>query len=265
MREEKTAPALREDIVAGRNAVLELLKTERQVECVYLQKGLAGTVSKIAAIAKSKGIVIKEVAPVKLDSLCAHGNHQGVIAQTAAANYSELDDIFKKAEEAGEPALVVIADEIEDPHNLGAIIRSAEAAGAHGLIIPKRRSAGLTFAASKAAAGALEHLPVVKVSNLVSTIEILKQRGLWIYAADTGGQDWCSVDYSGPAALVIGSEGKGVGRLIKEKCDFTVSLPMRGEISSLNASVAAGIILYEIARQRTGLAAMNKGVVQNGK
>lgn len=248
---------LRDDIVIGRNAVLELLKTGRQIECVYLQKGLGGTVSKIAAISRDKGIVIKEVAGVKLDNLCMHGNHQGVIAQTAAASYCDVEDIFKAAEDRGEPAFIVIADEIEDPHNLGAIIRSAEAAGAHGLIIPKRRSAGLTFAVSKTSAGAAEHLPVARVANLASAIEALKKRGCWIYAADMDGKSWCSVDYSGPLALVVGGEGKGVGRLIKENCDFTVSLPMCGKISSLNASVAAGIILYEIARQRLGLKARN--------
>lgn len=247
----------RDDIVIGRNAVLELLKTDRQIECVYLQKGLGGTISKIAAISREKGAVIKEVAPVKLDNMCAHGNHQGVIAQTAAASYCEIDDIFEAAEKRGEPTFIVMADEIEDPHNLGAIIRSAEAAGAHGLIIPKRRSAGLSFAVSKTSAGAAEHLPVARVANLASTIDTLKKRGCWVYAADMDGESWCGADYSGPLALVVGGEGKGVGRLIRESCDFTVSLPMRGEISSLNASVAAGIILYEIARQRLGLKARN--------
>lgn len=260
MREENEHAPLRDDIIIGRNPVLELFKTGRQVECIYLQKGLTGTISKIAAIAKSRGIVVKEVAAIKLDNLSAHANHQGVVAQTAAASYSELDDAFKLAEEAGEPVFLVIADEIEDPHNLGAIIRSAEAAGAHGIIIPKRRSAGLTFAVSKSSAGAAEHLPVIRVSNLVSTIETLKARGCWIYAADTGGGAWCETDYSGALALVIGSEGNGIGRLIKEKCDFTVSLPMRGKLNSLNASVAAGIIMYEVSRQRMSIKALNKGV-----
>lgn len=253
--EAESRPQLRDDIVIGRNAVLELLKTDRQIECVYLQKGLSGTISKIAAICRDKGVVIKEAAGIKLDNLCANGNHQGVVAQTAAASYCEVDDIFGLAEKKGEPVFIVIADEIEDPHNLGAIIRSAEAAGAHGLIIPKRRSAGLSFAVSKTSAGATEYLPVARVSNLVSTMEALKKRGCWLYAADMGGENWCGVDYSGPLALVVGGEGKGVGRLVKENCDFTVSLPMRGKISSLNASVAAGIILYEIARQRLGLKA----------
>lgn len=257
MNEDSKQPVLREDIVIGRNAVLELLRSGRQVECVYLQKGLGGTISKIAAIARENGVTVKDVATAKLDNLCAHGNHQGVAAQTAGTNYSELSDAFKKAEESGEPLFLVIADSIEDPHNLGAIIRSAEAAGAHGLIIPKRRSAGLTFAAWKAAAGAAEHLPVIRVTNLVSVIEDLKTRGCWIYAADMDGENWCGTDYSGPLVLVVGSEGRGLGRLIREKCDFIVSLPMRGKIGSLNASVAAGIVLYEIARQRMGVAARN--------
>lgn len=255
MREQNNRAELRDDIVIGRNAVLELLKTEKPVECVYMQTGATGTALKIAAIAKEKGIPVKDAASAKLDNMCGHGNHQGVIAQTSAAVYSELDDVFAKAEAAGEPVFIVIADEIEDPHNLGAIIRSAEAAGAHGLIIPKRRSAGLSYAVSKTSAGAVEHLPVVRVSNLVSAITELKKRGCWVYAADMGGQNWCSADYSGPVALVVGSEGAGVGRLIKQNCDFTVSLPMRGKITSLNASVAAGIILYEIARQRLHIAA----------
>lgn len=257
MNEHNGQAAPREDIVIGRNAVLELLKTDRQVECVYLQKGLAGTISKIAAIARDKNVVVKEVAEAKLDSLCARGRHQGVVAQTAAAEYVEIDDIFRLAESRGEPAFIIVADEIEDPHNLGAIIRSAEAAGAHGLIIPKRRSAGLTFAVSKAAAGATEHLPVAKVANLASALGELKRRGCWVYAADMDGKNWCEADYSGPVVLVVGSEGKGVGRLVKENCDFVVSLPMRGRISSLNASVAAGIVMYEVARQRTGISAFN--------
>ncbi|MCL2035692.1 MAG: 23S rRNA (guanosine(2251)-2'-O)-methyltransferase RlmB [Oscillospiraceae bacterium] len=253
MNHNNTNP--RDDIVAGRNAVLELLKTGRHIECVYLQKGISGTVLKIAAIARDKGIVIKDVPQQKLDELCGGERHQGVAAQTSSIPYSEMDDVFKKAKEQDVPPFIVIADEIEDPHNLGAIIRSAEAAGAHGLIIPKRRSAGLSLIVSKTSAGAALHLPVVRVSNLVSAIEALKSRGVWIYAADTGGGDWCRTDFSGAVALVIGSEGRGIGRLIKEKCDFTVSLPMLGKLSSLNASVAAGVIMYEIARQRLNIPA----------
>ena len=253
MQEFKQQSRQREDLVIGRAAVQELLRSEKPVECIYLQQGLAGTVSKIASLAKEQGIPCKQVDAHKLDSLCDRANHQGIIAQTAAARYSQMEDIFDRAREAGEPVFLVIADEIEDPHNLGAIIRTAEAAGAHGLILPKRRSAGLTFTVTKTSAGASEHLPIVRVPNLASAIDTLKEQGVWIYAADFGGSDWCSVDYSGPVGLVIGSEGKGIGRLIRERSDFIVSLPMRGRIGSLNASVAAGIILYEIARQRAGL------------
>jgi 23S rRNA (guanosine2251-2'-O)-methyltransferase len=248
INEEK--PAQREDIAIGRNAVLELLRSGREVECVYIRRGLGGSLNKLMAIAREKGVTVKEVEDVKLDRLTSRANHQGVAAELAAARYSELEDAFALAEERNEPVFLVVADEIEDPHNLGAIIRSAEAAGAHGLIIPKRRSAGLSLTVAKTSAGAVEHLPIIKVANLATTIDGLKKRGVWLYAADMSGTNWCQIDYSGPLALVIGSEGKGVGRLIGEKCDFTVSLPMRGKINSLNASVAAGIIMYEIARQR---------------
>ena len=238
-------------LVYGRGPVKELLRGERQVECLLLQKGLEGGVpAQLAAMAKDKGLPVKQIDARGLDELCGGERHQGVAAQVSSIPYSEMDDIFKKAEEQNAPPFIVIADEIEDPHNLGAIIRSAEAAGAHGLIIPKRRSAGLSLTVSKTSAGAALHLPVVRVSNLVSAIETLKSRGVWIYAADTGGEDWCRIDYSGAVALVVGSEGRGIGRLVKETCDFTVSLPMLGKLSSLNASVAAGIILYEITRQR---------------
>lgn len=250
MKHTEEQPGLREDLVIGRNAVLELLKTGRQVECLYLQKGLTGTISKIAAIAREQGIVIKDANPQKLDTLCGKANHQGVVAQVSAARYSELEEIFQRAEAAGEAPFLIIADEIEDPHNLGAIIRTAEAAGAHGLILPKRRSAGLSHTVAKTSAGAVEHLPVARVANLATTIDALKKRGVWIYAADMDGRSYHTLDYAGPVALVVGSEGAGIGRLIKEKCDFVVSLPMYGQISSLNVSVAAGIILYEIARQR---------------
>jgi len=238
----------REDIIIGRNAVMELLRSGGRVECVHLQKGLTGTVTKIAAMARDLGIVVKESSGVKLDNMCAHANHQGVIAITAGANYSEIEDIFTKA--GDNPVLLVVADGIEDPHNLGAIIRSAEAAGAHGLIIPKRRSAGLTFAAAKASAGAVSYLPVVRVANIASALDALKERGVWFYAADMDGKSWCKTDFSGHVGLVVGSEGKGVGRLVKEKCDFIVSLPMLGKVGSLNASVAAGVLLYEVVRQR---------------
>lgn len=245
---------VREDLVIGRNPVLELLKSGRPVEAVYLQKGQRqGSVLKIIAMAREQGVPVKEAAVQKLDSLCANGAHQGIAAVTASFPYCQVEDILARA--GGEPPFIVIADEIEDPHNLGAIIRTAEAAGAHGLILPKRRGAGLTFTVGKASAGAMEYLPVARVSNLAAVIDQLKKQGVWIYAADMDGQDWCAADLTGPMALVVGSEGRGVGRLIKEKCDFILSLPMRGRTSSLNASVAAGILLYEAARQRMGLQA----------
>ena len=191
--------------------------------------------------------------PAKLDSMCGRQNHQGVIAVTGAASYSEMEDIYKKA--GDDPLFVIIADDITDPHNLGAIIRTAETAGAHGIIIPKRGGAGLTVTVAKTSAGAVEHLPVVRVSNLAATVEQLKKDGVWVYGTDMDGQCWCEIDYTGPVALIVGSEGKGMSRLLTEKCDFIASLPMYGEISSLNASVAAGIVMYEIARQRAGIKA----------
>ncbi len=252
--------APREDITIGRNSVLELLRSDREVECLWLRRGLGGTLNRLAALAREKGVTVKEVDAVKLDRLCDRANHQGAVAELAAARYSELEDAFRLAAERDEPVFLVIADEIEDPHNLGAIIRSAEAAGAHGLILPRRRSAGLSYTVAKTSAGAVEHLPVIRTPNLVTVIDNLKKRGVWVYAADMDGPKWCEADCSGPLALVVGSEGKGLGRLVREKCDFTLSLPMRGKITSLNASVAAGIILYEIARQRMDLRAYNKGV-----
>lgn len=244
---DDTAP----EILAGRNPVAEALRAGRELECVYLLERSEKTLGKIIALARESGVPIKTVRPDKLESLCPGINHQGVAAVASAAKYAELEDLFRLAERRNQPFLAVICDGIEDPHNLGAVIRTAEAAGAHGVIIPKRRSAGLTPAASKAAAGALEYIPVVRVANLPQTLETLKQRGVWIYAAETGGIRWDKADLTGPAALVVGGEGSGVGRLVKERCDQTLSLPMLGEVNSLNASVACGILLYEIVRQRT--------------
>lgn len=243
----------REDLVYGRNAVLELLRSGQPVECIHLQKELGGTINKIAAIARDNDITLKPSSAEKLDYLCGSAAHQGVIAQIAAASYASLEDLFARAKECGEPPFFLIADGIEDPHNLGAIIRTAESVGAHGLIIPKRRSAGLSATVAKTSAGATAYLPVVRVSNLAATIEQLKKQGVWIYAADMDGVSWCEQDYSGAVALVLGAEGDGVSRLVREKCDFIVSLPMRGHIQSLNVSVAAGVLCYEIARQRLGL------------
>ena len=200
--------------------------------------------------ARELGIVIKEVDRRKLDAMCGGANHQGIAARASAIEYAQVDDILEKAGQAGEKPFIIILDGIEDPHNLGAIIRSADASGAHGVIIPKRRGASLTDAVGKASAGAVEYVPVARVSNLARTIDELKSKGLWIYGADMDGSRWDSVDYSGPVALVIGNEGKGISRLVREKCDFIVSLPMKGKINSLNASVAAGILMYEVIKHR---------------
>ena len=209
---------------------------------------------RIVALAKEQGVPVKETTAEKLQALSGISSHQGVAAVLSAAAYSRMEDIFRRAGE--EPLFLVLADGVEDPHNLGAIIRTAEGAGAHGVIIPKRHSAGLTAAAVKTAAGAAAHLPVVRVPNLVAAMKELRdKKGLWFYCADMDGQPWCTVDYGGPAGLVVGAEGSGVSRLVKESCDITVALPLRGKIGSLNASVAAGIVMYEMARQRMGLKA----------
>jgi len=244
-----------DDIIAGRNAVNEALRSGRTIDSLYVVRGSAhsGSLSALIAKAKSKDIAIKEADSKKLDFMCGNANHQGVVAVAAVKEYATIDDIFQLAKERNEPPFIIVADELEDPHNLGAVLRVAECAGAHGIIIPKRRAVGLTYAVGKASAGAVEYVPVARVTNITAAIDELKKRGVWIYAADMEGQSWCTVDYSGPAAIVIGSEGAGVGRLVKEKCDFVISLPMKGKINSLNASVACGIICYEIARQRSGI------------
>lgn len=246
------------DIIAGRNAVNEALRAGRPVDSLYVQRGeKSGALQTIIAKAKERGAAVKEADPRKLDHLCGGANHQGVVAVAAVKEYASVEDIFALAEARGEPPFLIICDELEDPHNLGAVIRTAECAGAHGVVVPKRRSVGLTYAVGKASAGAVEYLPVARVQNLPSLLDELKRWGLWIYAADMDGQPWCETDFSGPLALVIGSEGNGVGRLVKERSDFVISLPMKGSINSLNASVAAGILCYEVARQRSGLKAIN--------
>lgn len=241
--------------VAGRNPVIELLRSERPVDKILMLKSAegGGALGKISAMAKERGIPVKETTREKLDSICQGINHQGVAAYAAACDYASLEDIYERAGDG--PLFVIIADNIEDPHNLGAIIRSADAAGAHGVIIPRRHGVGLTAAVMKSSAGAAQHLPVARVSNLASTVEELKKKNVWVYAADMQGESWCTVDYSGAVALIIGSEGAGVSRLLREKSDVTVSLPMNGQVNSLNASVAAGILMYEITRQRMGLKA----------
>lgn len=243
-----------DNLVIGRNAVMELLKSGREIECISVAKGeREGSVTRILALAREKGVVVKNVDRKKLDFMCAGANHQGVCASVPAHEYSSVEEILEYAKEKNEPPFIIICDEIEDSHNLGAIIRTAEACGVHGVIIPKRRNVGLNFVVSKTSCGALEYVKVARVGNLASTIEDLKKKNIWVYCADMDGQPWCKTDFSGGCALVVGSEGKGVGRLIKEKCDITVSLPMRGQVNSLNASVAAGVIMYEIARQRLEL------------
>ena len=249
----------RNDIVAGRNAVKEALQSGRPVDYVMIARGdRQGSVADIIKLAKQKGVPIREVAPIKLDSLCPGGRHQGVACSAAAHEYASVDDIFALAEERGEPPFIVIADGLTDPHNLGAIIRTAEAAGVHGVIVPERRAAGLTWAVGKASAGALEYVPVARVTNLVRCIEQLKERGVWVCAADMDGDPWCRCDLAGAMAIVIGGEDSGVGRLVKENCDFVVSMPMNGKINSLNASCACAVLLYEAARQRAGINARNK-------
>ena len=240
-----------DSLVIGRNAVIELLKGDREVENVMIAKGeKEGSINRIIALCKEKKIVIKTVDKKKLDAVSAGANHQGVIANVPAHEYSTVEDILAFAKEKGEQPFIIICDEIEDSHNLGAIIRTAEACGVHGIIIPKRRNVGLNFIVAKTSCGALEYMRVARVNNIADTIETLKKKNIWVYAADMDGQRWDKTDFSGGAALVVGNEGSGVGRLVKEKCDVTVSLPMLGKVNSLNASVAAGIIMYEIARQR---------------
>ena len=246
----------REDVIAGRNAVQEALRAGRTIDCLYVTRGNhTGSLVALIAQAKKAGIPLKEADARKLDFLCGNANHQGVVAIAAVKDYASVEDMFALAAERNEPPFLILADELEDPHNLGAILRTAECTGAHGVIIPKRRAAGLTYAVGKASAGAVEYIPVARVTNMAKTVEELKERGVWIYTADMNGEDWCTVDYSGAVGLVIGNEGSGVSRLIKEKSDFIVSLPMAGRIQSLNASVACGVLCYEIARQRRGISA----------
>lgn len=240
------------DKIIGRNPVLEALKGDRSINKLIIAKGTTGgSLSEIRAKALAKKIPIQEVERTNLDSLAEGANHQGVMALVAARDYVEVEDILAIAKQKGEDPLILLLDEIEDPHNLGAILRSADGAGAHGVIIPKRRSASLTETVAKASAGAVEYVPVARVSNIAQTIEVLKQQGIWIVGADAlGDKVYWEQDMTGPLGIVVGSEGKGIGRLIKEKCDFIVGIPMKGKISSLNASVAASLILFEVLRQR---------------
>ncbi|CAM3937197.1 23S rRNA (guanosine(2251)-2'-O)-methyltransferase RlmB [Mesobacillus zeae] len=240
-----------EEYIAGKNPVLEALRSGRDINKILIGEGSQrGPMMKVVTLAKEANVIVQIVPRKKLDQLFGE-NHQGVIAQVAAYEYAELDDLFKVAEERNEAPFFLILDEIEDPHNLGSIMRTADAAGAHGIIIPKRRAVGLTATVAKSSTGAIEYIPVVRVTNLAQTMDELKDRGVWISGTDASGkQDYRAMDADMPLALVIGSEGKGMGRLIREKCDFLISLPMAGKVTSLNASVAASLLMYEVYRKR---------------
>ncbi|HHU68837.1 MAG TPA: 23S rRNA (guanosine(2251)-2'-O)-methyltransferase RlmB [Thermoanaerobacterales bacterium] len=240
------------DQIEGRNPVLEALKAKTPINRIIIEKGeKRGSILEIISMAKDLGIPIKELDKKHLDKISKTYNHQGIIAETAEYKYSEIEDLLEKADKRREDALLVILDGIEDPYNLGSIIRTSDAVGAHGIVIPKRRSASVTPLVIKSSAGAAAHVPVARETNLNRTVEMLKEKGLWIAGADMEGTSIYETDLKGPLALVIGGEGKGISRLLKEKCDFLVSIPMVGEISSLNAATAAAIILYEIFRQRS--------------
>lgn len=250
MREEKRT---NENMIEGRNAVLEAFRSGKTVDKLYVQDGCKdGPVQTILREARKQDTIVQFVGKERLSQLSETGKHQGVIASVASYAYSTVEEMLALAKERGEDSFLILLDNIEDPHNLGAIIRTANLAGAHGVIIPKRRAAGLTAVVAKTSAGALHYTPVAKVTNLVKTMEELKEQGLWFVCADMDGERMYDLNLKGPIGLVIGSEGEGVGRLVKETCDFVASIPMKGQISSLNASVAAGVLAYEIVRQRLG-------------
>lgn len=239
------------EMIEGRNAVLEAFRSGKCVDKLFILDGCQdGPVRTIAREARKHDTIVKFVPKERLDSMSATGAHQGVIAQVAAYDYSTVEDILKKAEDKGEAPFIILLDNIEDPHNLGAIIRTANLAGAHGVIIPKHRAVGLTATVAKTSAGALNYTPVAKVANLGQTIDELKEKGIWFVCADMDGEVMYRQNLTGPIGLVIGNEGNGVSRLVKEKCDFTTAIPMNGDIDSLNASVAAGVLAFEIVRQR---------------
>ena len=241
----------KEFTIEGRNAVLEAFRSGKTIDKLFVLDGCQdGPVKSIIREAKKTDTIITFVDKERLDRLAGTGHHQGVVAQAAAYEYAEVEDILKAAKDKGEAPFIFILDEIEDPHNLGAIIRTANQAGAHGVIIPKRRAVGLTATVAKTSAGAINYTPVAKVTNISKTIEDLKKQGMWFVCADMDGTTMYDLNLTGPMGLVIGNEGSGVGRLVKEKCDFVASIPMKGDIDSLNASVAAGVLAYEIVRQR---------------
>ena len=240
----------RADIICGRNPVIEALKSDANLDTIYIN-GNGGSLSLIRRLAKEKGIVVKDADDKKLSRLADGASHQGVVAEGACGEYVTVEDILAVSQKKGTKPFIIICDEIEDPHNLGAIIRTAETSGADGIIIPKRRSASLNATVFKTSAGAANYVPVARVSNLASCIDQLKENGVWIYGTDASGSEYTKTDLTGSCALVIGSEGFGISKLIQKKCDFMIKLPMLGKINSLNASVAAGIFMYEVLRQRS--------------
>lgn len=242
---------VKSDVISGRNPVSEAVRSNRPIDKILVARGeKSGAVVGILAKAKQKQIPIKEVDRTKLDYITGSTNHQGIIAFAAVKEYSTVEEIFEYAESLNEAPFIVVLDELEDPHNLGAIIRTAECAGVHGVIVPKRRSASLSYTVGKASAGAVEYMRVARVTNIASLLDELKERGVWVYGADMDGTDYRKCDFSGACAIVIGNEGKGISRLVREKCDVIVSLPMKGKINSLNASVAAGILMYSAMDNR---------------
>jgi len=248
---EKEVRQVNENLIEGRNAVMEAFRAGKPIDKLFVLNGCQdGAVRSIVREAKKHSTIIQFVEKERLNQLSETGRHQGVVAFAAAYEYSEVEDMFRLAEEKGEDPFIIILDNIEDPHNLGAIIRTANLAGAHGVIIPKRRAVGLTATVAKTSAGALNYTPVAKVTNVVKTMDELKAKGMWFVCADMGGTTMYDLNLKGPIGLVIGNEGDGVSRLVRENCDFIASIPMKGDIDSLNASVAAGILSYEIVRQR---------------
>ena len=250
-REDPREIFVDENVISGRNAVKELLSSGRDIEKIYIQSGeREGSVNLLIGLASERKINIIEADKTKLNAISGGTRHQGVVAIAAERNYSSVEEILEYAESRGEKPFIILLDGVEDPHNLGAIIRSAECCGAHGVIIPKRRAVGLTTTVGKASAGAIEHMRVAKVTNLASAIDELKERGLWFYCADMGGEAYYNTDMKGAVGLVLGSEGFGVSRLVKEKCDFVVSIPLYGSVNSMNVSCAAAVVMAEVAKQR---------------
>ena len=244
-------PELPEDMLAGRNAVMEALKGSSRINRLMVADGSSeGSIRELIAVAKEKGVPVQFLERSKLDSMAKGIRHQGVLAQVSPVEYVELEDILSKAREKQEDPFIILLDELEDPHNLGAILRSADAAGAHGVLIPKRRSCPLSATVAKTSAGAVEHVPVARIGNIVQTIKALKEEGLWVAGADMDGKNYYEADLTGPLLLVVGSVGQGLGRLVKEQCDFIVRIPMLGAINSLNASVAGSVLMFEVTKQR---------------